>query len=344
MKLVELKTIRNILTLFIAVMMGSPCAVAQLEQTIPKASQDVPASAPLQAGVEFSEKIQSLDPVLWPGNVFDKEVAKALLKSEASTKSIWSKIPTWQAGEWESEQATTTQAVKYQNGQPVTDNSLGVYTAKNKVYLGHEIDKNSNIWQLYDSGYWTNTDHGDSVGYAYVKSHMPGDSDYPDEYGESVVFEVDKLTNKIIDVQQRKTWGKYVPIEDGLMKEEDVHTVYDEHGEPIETAWNTSLCRRKKTFSEHGSDKAKYSDFVAYLKNSGLKNSELGELIPDAPKESVLCKPVPNNELNTDSHNNKSTQVSEDAFGELKQGLFGNRNRDLPPELLYRPPDESFSY
>ena len=70
----------------------------------------------------------------------------------------------------------------------------------------------------------------------------------PDLYGESVDFIVDKSTGKITDVQQRKSWVRYISLAPGLVKQESIHTVYDEKGQPTESAWNTSLKKRIKNF------------------------------------------------------------------------------------------------
>jgi len=189
---------------------------------------------PIEATVtiDVKKKMEPLDPVLWPGNYFDKEAATALLKDDAQSSSIWKKIPAWQAGNWEQTQATITKAVKYINGQPAIENiPIGVYTAKRFENFGWQKDKNNDIWQLYSLGYWTKTELDDCKAYySYIKFSAPGANDYPDYYAEMVSFYVDRATNKILDVQQGKQWNRYIYLAPDIMKEEAVYTVFNEKG------------------------------------------------------------------------------------------------------------------
>jgi hypothetical protein len=236
-----------------------------------------PTLVPLKTGIEFSEKMPPLDPVLWTGNYFDKEAATALLKQRSSTTKagchIWRKIPKWMAGTWESTQSTETRSVHYKDGQPASEeNPMGVYTAKAAETIGWQKDRNGDIWEEYDSDYWTEVDYGDYIGYQFITVSSPGVADYPDIYTESVNFAVDKATNKILHAAPYRAWGKHTFVAPEIMKEQEVHTTYDEHGLPESTAWNTTLHRRIEPFVVF---RDSYKDFVTYLNNNGL-----ADLIP----------------------------------------------------------------
>ena len=60
------------------------------------------------ASIDVKQETKPLDPLLWTGNYFDEKVATALLTNEAINSSSWKKIPAWQAGGWETTQATNT--------------------------------------------------------------------------------------------------------------------------------------------------------------------------------------------------------------------------------------------
>ncbi len=235
------------------------------------------ALVPVQKSVDTQEKIKPLDPVLWPGNYFDKEVATALLKDNTVPSSTWKKIPPWQAGRWESKQATNTRGIKYVHGQPVALNTLGVYTCKMAETSGWQRDKTGGIWDRFESNYWTETDYDDLKALVYVKFRVPGTDEYPDSYHESISFDIDKKTNKITDVQQRKTWTKVSFVAPGIIKQDSVHTIYNESGEPEKSAWNTILCKRVGPFTALGStykatSEQMHQDFVNYLKSNGMSN------------------------------------------------------------------------
>jgi hypothetical protein len=225
-----------------------------------------------------------LDPLLWPGNYFDKKVATALLKDSSQHGSTWRKIPDWQAGQWQCLQATNTQDLGYLNGIPAAQiDPKGVYTCQSKFTVGQEKDKKGEIWERFTSGYWTEADHGSRTGFSYVNFQAPGVYDYPDSYGESITFEVDKATNKIIAVHRRRTWTQYLYVTPDTMKEEDVHTAYNEKGEPVLSSWNAVLLRRVGPFI---ASKEPSSDFLIHL-----AENDLWDLIPassEAQKQAYL--------------------------------------------------------
>ena len=230
--------------------------------------------------LEVGKKTKPLDPLLWAGNYFDEKVATALLKDESVNTSIWKKIPAWQAGEWESTQATCTKAVKYINGQQHAVAAVGCYTCKGRESSVLQKDRNGDVWSWYSSGYWTRTEYKDDIGHSFKKFTAPGPAEYPDLYAESIDFHVDKSTNKITYVYQSKSWTRYVYLSPGLCKKDEVRTTFDEKGEPSVSAWNTLLYKRIGTFAEIEMliatdtevQEQIRQDFFNYLKNNGMAN------------------------------------------------------------------------
>src|SRR6185369_12586108 len=70
----------------------------------------------LKGSVEqYSAASKPLDPSLWPGNDFNKQAAHSLLRNPEQEASIWHRIPEWEAGKWEGNQAVNVRAIKYIN-------------------------------------------------------------------------------------------------------------------------------------------------------------------------------------------------------------------------------------
>lgn len=221
--------------------------------------------------------VKALDPVLWPGNYFDKDVAAALLGDRSINRSIWKKVPEWQVGSWQSTQSTNTRRLQYFNGKPSSyATPMGVYTAKGGGSIGWQKDKNGDVWDHFKSGYWTEAEFDTIYEYTFVKFRIPGAYEYPDEYAESITFGVDKGSKKITSVQRCRTWARYVNVAPGIMKKDQVDTIYNQKGNPDCSAWNTCVLKRVQTFSDNeaklNQDEDLRLDFVKYLTANGLQD------------------------------------------------------------------------
>src|SRR5262249_47898516 len=113
---------------------------------------------------------------------------------------------------------------------------------------------------------------------AYVKSSGQGEADFPDSSGKLIAFDVDKRTNKILDVRKHKSCIRFILIAPGLIKEEGEHTVYDENEIRETTASNTARLKRKKKIEQYENiastkeyiNSQIHQDFITYLKNNKL--------------------------------------------------------------------------
>lgn len=232
------------------------------------------------SAVEYAENVQPIDPLLWPGNSFDKNAARSMLKHQDKSGQIWGQVPEWRAGEWHSLQAVNTRAIKYTNGIAHEVTPIGVHTSAGSFNYGLLRDKEGNIWHLYQSDYWTETDLGDMRIVSYVRYSSPGSTGaYKDFYAESIDFKVSKGTNQIGSVRKARTWTRYSPLGPGKLKEESVRTNYNEKGQPTATSYNTSLNTMGKSFNEYeASFRAKAAIVQSlnnYLKEHGLEHLEL---------------------------------------------------------------------
>jgi hypothetical protein len=244
------------------------------------ASENSTGGFVLRGQLQYSAKVAPLDPVLWPGNNFDKDVAQALLKDKTGSSVAFHKIPKWLAGEWQSKQSTCTRAARYVDGQPVDTQPLGVHDAAGRFTQGTLRDKNGDIWGEYSSNYWTQTNHGrGGMAYSFHVLSDRGNDEYPDLYTESVDFVVDPYTRKIASVQRRRAWDRYVNVAPGIIKDEQLHTVLNERGEAFFTAWNVAVWRRIEQFSSYerrlADRQGREQRFRAFCKKNGL-----GDLLP----------------------------------------------------------------
>ncbi|MBX9687841.1 MAG: hypothetical protein K2X27_14140, partial [Candidatus Obscuribacterales bacterium] len=196
-----------------------------------------PATLKGQA-THYADNSQPLDALLWPGNNFDKDAARALLREPSGESSIWAPIPEWEAGDWESKQAVNTRAVKYIGGQAMDIQPLGVHKSEGRFTKGLLRDRKGDIWHWFQSDYWTETDLGDLKVASYIRYSSPGGGEYPDFYAESVDFKILKASNQIATVRRSKTWTRYQDLGSGTLKEESVRTNYDERGTATATSFN----------------------------------------------------------------------------------------------------------
>lgn len=230
----------------------------------------------LQGSAQYSANSGAIDPLLGPGNILDKDAARALLRDPSQESAIWAPIPPWEAGDWSSNQAVNTRAIKYTNGMAVDVQPLGVHTSIGKFNKGYLRDAKGTIWHLFNSDYWTETVLDDCTLVSYIVFCSPnGSPDYPDFYAESVDFKVAKPSNQILSVRKAKTWTKYTNLSDGTIKEDSLRTNFDQSGSPTVTSLNSALAKRiapmasyEKSFS---SNPRIVKSFSNYLKLHGLE-------------------------------------------------------------------------
>jgi hypothetical protein len=233
-------------------------------------------TTPLQGFIQtYAPESKPLDPLLWPGNKFDKQVARSLLHDPNGEASMWRRIPEWQAGRWEGTQAVNTRAFKYVNGVPVDCQPIGVHEAFDRFIKGVLKDSEGQIWHWYKSDYWSETDHGDELTESYVLYSSMGGGEYPDFYAESVDFNIVKATSEIISLRRAKAWTRYIKLGPGLIKEETLRTNFDLQGHPDSTTFNTAVERRTQPFSAYEATftarKSVVEDFHKYLRQHGLE-------------------------------------------------------------------------
>ncbi len=233
----------------------------------------------LQGSAKYSENSRALDPLLWPGNMLDKDAARALLRDSTLERAIWAPIPDWEAGDWASNQAVNTKAIKYMNGQPYEVKPLGPHTSIGKFNKGYLKDARGTIWHLFNSDYWTETQLGNSTLVSYVVFCSPGGGEFPDFYAESVDFEVVKPAYQILRVRRAKSWTRYTDLGNGMLKEETVRTNFDENGHAAATSFNTALAKRTAPFSSYAASFAANKNIVKNF-HDYLHAHKLDSLIP----------------------------------------------------------------
>lgn len=232
----------------------------------------------LSATLTVDANAAAIDPVLLPGNEFDKNVAQALLRNKDKSTDNWRKIPMWLQGEWETKQTKVTKAVQYINGKSVPlENAPREFTSKRKYGLGKIRDKNGDVWDQYSSDYWTTSDKGDDTKtYTYFVLTSEGEGSYPDGYAENVAFRVDSTSNKILSVLRGRAWARYSNIEPGIVKEYQVATELDDKGHPRVTSWCEATSQRVRTFESYENSIVNLAQlqasFLSYCRVQGYEN------------------------------------------------------------------------
>ena len=230
----------------------------------------------LKGSAQYSANSGAIDPLLWPGNTLDKDAARAMLRDPSQESAIWAPIPTWEAGDWTSNQAVNTRAIKYVNGMAMDIQPLGVHTSMGKFNKGYLKDARGTVWHLFNSDYWTETVLDDCTLVSYIVFCSPnGSPDYPDFYAESVDFKVAKPSNQILSVRKAKSWTKYTNLADGTIKEDSLRTNFDQSGQATVTSINTALAKRTAPFSSYeksfSSNPKIMKSFSDYLNAHGLQ-------------------------------------------------------------------------
>jgi hypothetical protein len=203
----------------------------------------------LQGGIELYANTEEIPPELFPGKLFSQKLAESLLQGKVEISfDKWRIIHHWLGGRWKTSKATNTRRVKIIDGKPVDIKTLGLYTMKSIEDWGSVKDKNGAVWEKYDSNYWAPVDYGDSINYSYIILSGPGKGEYPDLYTKCIDFIVDKKTNIITSVQQRKAWDKHTLLAPGKVQDDIVQTEYDENGKHTLTSWNTSIMKQEQDF------------------------------------------------------------------------------------------------
>jgi hypothetical protein len=291
----RLATVLSLLALSILLPIGEgQSARAQRAQEQEQQQQQQPSTFLKGSADEYSVISKPLDPLLWPGNNFDKDAARSLLYDQSKESSIWKRIPEWQAGNWEINQAVNTKAVKYVNGVPVEVTPLGVHKAAAIFTKGMERDRKGDIWHWFQSDYWTETDQGSDKAVSYILFSSPGQASDCDFYAEAVEFKVNKATNIIGSVRRSRQWTRYINLGKDSMKEESIRSNFDQQGSPTATTWNSALDKRSAPFTAYEKDfaanKEMQTSFQSYLRKHGLES-----LIPGstaAPKADAAKKPA----------------------------------------------------
>lgn len=179
--------------------------------------------------VGLDEDGSSLDSALTPGSIFDENTTRRLLFQQTSAPE-WIRIPVWLAGSWKGTDAVTTYFKNFATANiSETDRS---YRAAGKERFGDQIDRKGDIWDCLDVGYVNVTEHDDDLSYSFVLEKLPVKvtPDCITEKLQTIVFVVDKATNKILDVSQRQTLSRWQRITDTKLRCEAAHRSFDWRG------------------------------------------------------------------------------------------------------------------
>jgi hypothetical protein len=241
---------------------------------LPMRAPAIPLSGSIELENELAEELDPLDPSLRPGNLFDKDKATNLLK-QPSQQNLWYRIPNSMVGEWRCYSATLTY---------VKDEVTRKEWSEDRTFANREsvsfgclpcLDK-LHWWQPAGSGYWKKAEGALQDTYFFNRKFDPliHDDDRTVNSTYSVSFEVDKATNKILDVSQRESVETLTFVNEKVIFLRESTTEYDFDGKPKLTSRTTAKLRKRTTISGDSPvpqpDTETVRQLLAYLRGQHL--------------------------------------------------------------------------
>jgi hypothetical protein len=141
------------------------------------------------------------------------------------------------------------------------------------------IDKEGQVWECEDTGYWRYNDGGSFEQHTFVMSHKPIDcSDkYCTFHATAIVLTVNKSSGKILLCMQSEHDETITPVADNVCIMKVIQRNFDWQGNPTTTQASVSTyARTRQTVQSNpvaGSDHAPLLPrFVEYLKGNGMSD------------------------------------------------------------------------
>lgn len=242
----------------------------------------VPFSRParavvLKAGVEHSERVEPVEAVLAPGQVFDRRLLP--LNSSNEELNHWYKVPAWLAGTWHKD--TQTDFYRYEYASRLSDTNTRVIPARSDGIWGTQQDDTGQIWQYDPVPFVTTVDGGEQYIVQLVRSSEPVEITDQQLVRRSLEtqIKVDKATQRILSVETGEQITTYVPEDDGLIKRETSAKVFDRSGMPLLLGKSFAYERRIAPFIPRpvfeGKDiQTLFKQFIQSQEAQGSNNSQ----------------------------------------------------------------------
>ncbi len=248
-------------------------------------------SLTVKLGVARSSPMPTLDGVLAPGNVFDKQIAGSHMPGQPS-QIHWFKVPAWYVGTWTSSESVRTFMRNEFTGEEKLNNPM--QPSHNEIWGGTCMDRDGQVWECEDTGYWRYSDTGTLDQNTYVLNHTP--LNVTDTsccfHASAIVFTVEKISGKILHCSQSEHDEFLTPMSDNVMRAKIVQRNFDWQGNPTTTEEGVSIYERiRSTVLPNpvacSDNKPLYPRFVQYLKDNGLSDR-----VPEvSPKTEAVQSP-----------------------------------------------------
>ncbi len=223
--------------------------------------------------IRSSSKVRPLDPRLWKGSTFSKELTERLLKDNQVSPTFWYRVPSWCAGRWESTTATTTYMKDNRTGK-VDENST-VYECRGRETIGHQFDRQKGIWNFCRENVWTHGQMTDYETHSFLFYSHPLRITQKEVVvlGKMAVFEVN-AKGRIISSYKTEVIDTMTPTDNSELQDLQTKLVFNDEGKPVNTVKTEVLWKKISDFQPINDSKglALKPLFTQFLKEQGLKD------------------------------------------------------------------------
>jgi len=226
---------------------------------------------PLQARIEHTERMPSVEPVLKPGAIFN-------LSADEAADDVWVKVPDWLAGTWSIRRETTVYHQNFRTG----DESYARrdFDAHTTFTYAQQRDREGGYWHYLGTPYTSQTELSTFTEYHKVAEKELVESDPTKAVVRTrvTVIRTDKETSKITKVFQQESITRYTRMSSDELQLISSTKVFDDSGNATDEVQNEARVHRLSPYSEIDfvGDKNYKAMFVHFL-----VTHELANLVPD---------------------------------------------------------------
>ncbi len=261
-----------ILLILCTAILLSPQAVAEKLQAGVQQFESSIENMPL-GEIRPSKSVRPLDPRLWKGSLFNKELTERLLRDTRVSPTFWYRVPSWCAGRWESTEATTKYMKDHRSGKE--DANQTVYECRGRETIGHQFDRQKGIWNFCRENVWTHGQMQDYETNSFLFYSHPLRITQKEVVvlGKMAVFEVN-AKGRIISSYKTEVIDTMTPFDDSALLDEQTKLVFNDEGKPVTTIKTQVLWKRITDFQPVNDSKglALKPLFTQFLREQGLKD------------------------------------------------------------------------
>lgn len=206
---------------------------------------------PLQAHIQHTETMPSVNPELRPGSKFNLNIRNEIADNR------WVKIPAWLAGTWLVDSETTVSRQDCVTGQ--TSYASTYFKAKSRFTYGYQRDREGGIWHYLGVPYCSATDFP-----GFTEYHQVSSKEFVENTPQKVsiktqfaVVRVSKSTRQVIETLQQESITTYTFYNVDQLEMASSTKVFDAQGTARNVACNQAVVSRAEPFMQIDHDGGK---------------------------------------------------------------------------------------